>query len=214
MQVSSTPTSTDALIERKKILDENALLRQQHDILKRQCDELNIAKEEVRIELDKKYKSIDSATDIHKKVSKIIEDENTLLYTKNYNAYRVYLSKKENEEALIKSIEEKEKKASYITDRIESLQKEKDEIETLYKNLRQEHELKIESRKKELNDIETKTSDFKIILDADKKNHADKEQWIIAEESRLAQRASDIRIYEARIRKMATIAGIELNIIL
>ncbi len=202
MPVPSTPTATDALLERKKILEENAALIGRGDRAREETALWEIALAAVK-------KQFATATDAEL-------DMDTLLGTlhENFTQKKETLQKEIDGHTLRRDTakadaEDNEKRRDTAKTELEKAQKTSDELDTSIHSRRagmreeeRSHNEKITFAAAQLSTTKSELDAATAKLEAIRKEDAETIAKNIAEETRLSRRANDLLIWEGRVRKM------------
>lgn len=210
MAVRTTPTATDALAERKKILEENTLLVQQRDTLRREVGQWIEAKNAVM-----EYMKVLGVNTVEKeRLGELLSSDFM-----------------EQREALRYEIRELEKKCASRQAEVNGILEYKNALDNDIETRRQrivvldgdiEHKLlwfqtehrdnaeRIKSQTNELGLLSAQLASIRSEMQDTKRAISDKTEWMLSEEKRLATRARDLAIYENRIRKAAQLAKVDV----
>lgn len=210
--VPTTTTATDANLERKKILQENTLLIQSRDTLRRETEGWQEARDAVRGELEARTGLVLStgeydnrlSTELRKKRDEITIDISHLEKLKDFKRNEIArLDKTTVEQKTDISKKEKAKQKLQAEIALEAAEFKKthkvhiDEIE----------EASLQSQKVNKALLKARGELAKI-----EKEAVEKKSWIMAEEKRLGLKGRDLAIYEGRIRKAAEAVNMEITI--
>lgn len=196
---SDTPTATDALRDRKQILDENALLIQQRDLLKMEVMQYQGALSAVVEELKAKGALSESHIGVHNTVMGILTEQRG-------DALRKVVSLEGHHGKLTDEIPILEAKKASLTQEISDHEKKRELMEGEASQVATDHNAKKASLDRELAGI---SEDLKIKKDelstattelaTAREEAVQKKAWMLAEEKRLALKGRDLAIYEERL---------------
>lgn len=210
MQIATTPTSTDALLERKEILEGNKALIRARDVLQQEVDRLQpvlfAIKEEIKAtravpditrlqdialagELGPKRKEAQTALDAIEARRMVIEplvDEQEVKIIRNKGA----IAKQEETIKILNDDREKAEKATAVA--------------------RETHATTMEGLTAQRTEAEGHVATAKKSLEATQTEEDELKKTRASEDIRLSNKGRDLAIYEVRIRKQAAAAGIEL----
>lgn len=209
MTVRSTPTAADAMLERKKILDGNAILVQERDTLKRDLSnaqtDLNQtrserkAEESIRDDLRRSNEvELREFESVHRGRSETVfalEVKETAI------SGRITL-KESREAALDTAIQAK-------TDHHATLSEETTKYQSLTNTAKEAHTETMEMMQKQLLDATSKLIETEKSIEDTK---IEEEGLLInrrAEDKRIARARGDLSIWEARIKKAAEAVGMD-----
>ena len=210
--VPSTATATDALQDRKKILDENAALLQQRETLQREVGGWEEARNAVRGELEAHSGLVLSTSEygekldlaLRKKKDDLKDEISTLTDTRDFRKNEV--------ESLGRESLDKKTEVDSHNRTIEGLKGEiSHHTNELVKKHREHHDF-VENASAQTNSMLLRIANAKTELEKINKEVADKTEWIMAEEKRLGNKGRDLAIYEGRIRKAAEAVNMEIII--
>jgi hypothetical protein len=210
--VPSSATATDANLERKRLMDENASLLQQNELLKRENEGWNEANGAVRGELEARtglvlstdeYENVLSTT-LRKKRDDLKDEISILTDTRDFRKNEVVSLERESFD-----------KKTEVGNHQGTVIALKDEIERHSADLakgRKDHHDFVENASKETNGMLLRLDNARTELAKVNKEMAEKTTWIMAEEKRLGNKGRDLAIYEGRIRKAAAAVNMEIII--
>lgn len=215
MSVRNTPTAADALLERKKINDEIAILTQKRDTARRECEQWASAKEAIRLELAAKTGLVFSTEQYDKLLSLDLKKQREEIRTSIEELERSHATKKLSHTDIMAAVNVATELKEKIEKNIETLKVDEGFHKKAAEVARLDHLEAKESKEKVLGEIDKKIADANKLLQAINTEREEKQPWILQEETRLARKASDLAIYEARIRKMAVAVGLDpVNIVI
>lgn len=209
MSVRTTPTASDANLERKKIQDEIALLKQTRDTTRRECEQWASAKEAIRCELEAKTGLILSTEEYDAILSLDLKKQRDDLVVTLNTLNSSIEEKTRIENTLTASIEALESREAILITNVENLKKDEDLHKRSAGAARADHSDASVKKLTELGELDRQIGTARAMLDTITAEQDEKRPWILQEEARLARKASDLAIYETRIRKMAVAAGLD-----
>ncbi len=212
--INSTPTAVDANEERKRILAEVTLLKQERDTARRECTQWIEARDAVKGEVA-----------AHLGLLKLTKDHDAMLSTTllaKRDAIRNEIgvlegqrnARKLEEDNLIADISKKVAVQADLERKQADLKADIDKHTTVAKEAHREHEKNKEQKSAEIAALEKKLADAKSELDRIKNEGDGIEKKNRDEDIRLATKGRDLAIYEARIREAAGKLDPPMNIIL
>lgn len=208
--VRSTPTATDALAQRKKILAEVSELTQKRDTVQREYLVWASALAAVKDDLKNKKVSVATEEEI-KKVATLSAHKQRDTLQRDIRALEQRKTLKEAELDGLSILRDKvEKEILAKTAQNTALGGEIERKQAWFKTEHADNVAHIEGMRKELEDITVRVEQAREeIRDIDRKV-SEKTEWILQEEKRLVTKGRDLAIYENRIRKAAEKVGIQI----
>lgn len=201
--VPSTPTAVDALAERKRILDDNALLIQRRDKLREACGYYDAALAAVKEELEARH-GADLTRD---EISAVID---RAMATKEAEHQARFDDLVRREQTISSSVTELERKRLALGTTIEKNRKEvakidqerEEAIETHNKVLKRIHAERDHAQNEHAQAVGLFVAKRKEMAQAEADFTA-RERDLVERERKAAQKGRDLAIYEDRIRKAA-----------
>lgn len=209
MTVRSTPTAADAMLERKKILDENALHIQTRDTTLREIAQWQPVLADIRTEIAALTDGTDTVLQVHQLLStKLMEQRDSLQRQVDEKTARLN-DLDVAERTRSKEAETADKALATVQARITILKAEAATHENLTRAAKEEHEAnkariasEIAPLRNDLEQARNHLAGVKIEEEVLLNNR-------MAEDARLARKGTDLAIYENRMRKFAAAAGMD-----
>lgn len=197
--VSSTPTATDAMLERKQILDENAVLKQNRDRMRDEHDLYAAALTMIREKFEAMVGREAPVEDILAMLKENFRQKKQDL-TADIAVHESRLgSLKTDVASLAKTATDTQDTIDAKTGELAQIEARIADRKIIMAGDESRHTGLMVDLNVELAKTKEELAAAQALLDTTNKDHLEKTAWILKEEVRLSRRARDIAIYEGRI---------------
>ncbi len=208
MKIPSTPTASDALLERKKILEENAILIQQRDTLRQEVEGLRVSRDQEKEVITKNQEGA------HAQHAVLLENYNTLkLQNESFTRVNDELQQRveklsQEKSALDKTIDEMKIERGTMAEKIEVVRRdlqhaisEKTKFENTANLAKSVLQIDLQALEKNIQEANT-------LLAETEETERSAKQRVYEEDQRISTQLRDLRIYAQRIAKLAQTLGV------
>lgn len=209
MQVHSTPTAADAMLDRKRILDENAVHIQTRDTTLREIAQWQPVLAAIKAEVSALTGVPDAAHKANELLSTTLMEQRDVLQRQIDEKTAVLNDLDVADRTRKAEAEAADKALATVQATIATLKGEAAKHEDLTRAAKEEHEANKSRINSEIGPLRNDLEQARNHLAGVKIEEEVLLNNRLAEDARLARKGADLAIYEARVRKLAAAAGLD-----